>query len=441
VSRLASERTGPRRATAAVFDPPPPALPGSSIFFLNRFYWPDIAATGQMLTDLAEDLARDGWNVTVLAARTGYNGGAGKLASEEWRNGVRILRISSTQFGRGQIAGRLADYLSYMVGAFLRLLRTSPPDIVVALSDPPFLLGPVLAAGRVRGFRTVFWAQDLYPYLAAKLGLLREDAASYRLLSAIARRLHARCDLVVAIGPQMERVLMAAGAPPQRTISIENWADAEAIQPVAHADNPFVLEHGLEGKFVILYSGNAGRAHTFDAVLEAARRLRRDSELVFLFIGGGRQLVDIREAAERDGLTNVRFLDYLPREQLRYSLSAASVSLVTENPEVVGLVVPSKTYGILASGRPIVFVGDKTSDVARVISDGDCGIVVSPDDPDRLVRVIRRLQHDTTEVVRLGENARRAAEEVYDRTHAVQKWAAAMGQVAVRMKGAKSLLP
>ncbi|HEX8903408.1 MAG TPA: glycosyltransferase, partial [Longimicrobiaceae bacterium] len=122
-----------------------------SVVFLNRFYWPDVAATGQMLADLAEDLAAAGWKVTVVTSRTGYHAEGGPLPREEVHNGVRIVRVRATRFGRGRIAGRVGDYASYLAGAFLRLLRIPRPDLVVAMTDPPFLLAPALVAGRLRG--------------------------------------------------------------------------------------------------------------------------------------------------------------------------------------------------------------------------------------------------------------------------------------------------
>jgi len=157
--------------------------------------------------------------------------------------------------------------------------------------------------------------------------------------------------------------------------------------------------------------------------MHAARALRAEHDVVFMFIGGGKRFPELRATADREGLRNVRFLDYLPREQLSFSLSAASVSLVTEEPEVEGLLVPSKTYGILSSGRPLIFVGSPASDVAGIVRDADCGLVVSPDDGGGLVRAIAALRHDPVRLATLGANARRAAEQTYDRRHATGRWA------------------
>jgi glycosyltransferase involved in cell wall biosynthesis len=394
----------------------------ASIVFLNRFYWPDVAATGQMLSDLAEDLAADGWRVTVITSAGVYDGRRGALPREEERNGVRILRAGGTRFGRHGLAGRVFDYLSYLGGALLRLLRVGRADLVVAMSDPPLLptLG-VLTRWRTRA-RLVYWVQDLFPEIAGRLGVLDPAGLVYRAASAFARWLHRRCDLVIALGPRMARALVAAGARPERTTFVDNWADAAAIRPLAPEDNSFLGEHGLRGRFVVLYSGNAGRAHVFDAVMQAADLLRDQTEILFLFIGGGQRIPELRATVERERLPNVRFLDYLPREELSRSLSSATVALVTEDPGVEGLLVPSKTYGILASGRPILFVGSPESDVARVVDEAECGVIADPDDGATLARVILGLRSEPARLARMGANARRAAEERYDRRHATRRW-------------------
>jgi colanic acid biosynthesis glycosyl transferase WcaI len=406
-----------------------PAAP--SIVFLNRFYWPDVAATGQMLNDLAEDLAADGWSVTVITSAAAYDGRRSPLPRQEERHGVRIRRVGGTRFGRHGISGRILDYGTYLGGALLQLLLVGRRDVVVAMSDPPFLSTlPILTRWRTRA-RSVYWVQDLFPEIAGRLGVLHPRGIVYRVAAAMARALHRRCDLVIALGPRMARALVAAGAPPERTTWVDNWADASAIRPVAPEANDFLREQGLEGKFVVLYSGNAGRAHVFDAVIHAADLLRDESGIIFLFIGGGQRIPELRATVERERLPNVRFLDYLPREALSGSLSAASVSLVTEDPGVEGLLVPSKTYGILASGRPILFVGSPESDVARIVAEVDCGAIADPGDGASLARVILGLRSDPGELARMGGNARRAAEERYDRRHATRRWGiAARGLLA-----------
>ena len=392
-----------------------------SVVLLNRFYWPDAAATGQMLTDLAEDLAQAGWQVMVIAGRTRYALDR-RVASEEERNGVRIVRTWSTGFGRRSLAGRLVDYIAYLSSAFVRLLRAPRHDVIVAMSDPPFLVGLALTVGWFRQTPVVYWVQDLFPQIAGRLGVLKADGFLYRMLAALGRRLNRSSDAVITLGPAMTRQAVWASAHPDRTVCVPNWADTAAIRSVPPEDNPFVREHGLTDRFVVLYSGNAGRAHRFEAVLEAARRLRSEEDILFLFIGGGAKLPELRAAVEEEELPNVRFMDYVAREELRNSLSAADVSLVTEDPAVVGHLVPSKTYGIMASGRPVLFVGSESSDVAAVVREHGCGLVVGPDDPDGLVAALRRLRADPALGERLGARGREAAVRLYDREVATLRW-------------------
>lgn len=398
----------------------------SSLVFLNRFYWPDHGATAQMLTDLAEDLAASGCAVTVVTGRATYDGARAELAADETRNGVRILRVWSPSLGRARPLARLLGYASYYIGAFLRLLTLPRPHAIVAMTDPPLLLGAAVVAAKLRRCRAVLWSQDLYPQVAVRLGAFAPGGLLDRGFSALSRVLNRAADAVVALGPRMRDELIACGARPERTVLCPNWADASAIRPVHTRDNTFVKEHGLDGRFVVLYSGNAGRSHTFDAVLRAARELRSDADVLFLFIGGGHRKRDIRREATAHGLDNVRFLGYQPRERLHESLSAASLSLVTQDPPMDGLLVPSKTYGILASGRPVLFIGSEQSDVAAIVRDAGCGFVAAPDDAAAVVRAIRSLKDHPAEAERLGAAARRAAVQRYDRRLATSRWSDAV---------------
>jgi colanic acid biosynthesis glycosyl transferase WcaI len=404
-----------------------------SVVFLNRFYAPDVAATGQILADLAEDLARDGWDTTVVTGRGRYRDATegAPLPAAEVRNGVRVRRVWTTTLGGASIVGRLASHASYLCGAFCALLRARRGTIVVAMTDPPFLLLPALLVARLRGLRVATWVQDVYPQLAVALGVLAPESALSRLLHQLARAAFRRCDVVITLAPAMSRVVVDMGARPERVVHVHNWADADAICPVSPDANPFVREHGLRGRFVVLYSGNAGRAHTFDAVLQAAHALRSDPEILFLFVGGGARLPALRREVDRAGMeASVRFLPYQPRGMLAASLSSADVALVTEAPEAAGLVVPSKTYGAMASGRPILYVGAEDSEVADMVREHACGIVVRHDDVEGVARAIRMLKSDPAVRTRMGAAGRRAVEARYDRRHGTGRFGAVLTELA-----------
>jgi colanic acid biosynthesis glycosyl transferase WcaI len=392
-----------------------------SVVFLNRSYWPE-RPSGQMLNDLTEDLVRRGWDVTVITSRTPYGAGPGRLARREKRNGVRIVRVTADAFGRGRSVGRALRYLQYLVGVLRALSRHPEPDVVVAMSDPPLVLLPALLLARVRRARTVCWVRNVAHHEAAAFGLEREGSVIHRGFEALARLAHRRCDVLVSSGERIADELLAAGAPSDRVLCIHNWADSRRIWPVRPDSNPFRAEQGLNGAFVVLYSGRAGPEHRFSEVMEAAWQLREQQDIRFLFIGGGEQWPYLEADAWRLGLENVRFMDYQPRERLTYSLSAADVSLVSENPGLAGRGVPSKTFGILASGRPLLFVGSERSEVARIVSEHECGLVVPPGEADALVDALLSLKDNPQEAAAMGARAREAAVTLYDRRIATYRW-------------------
>ena len=403
-----------------------------SVAFLNRFYAPDVAATGQILADLAEDLAAQGWETTVITGRARYDGQGEALPRSELRRGVRVLRVWTATLRRRPMLGRVLACATFLLSAFPALWRVPRRSVVVAMTDPPFLLVPVLLVARIRGFQVAAWVQDVYPQLAVALGVLRPDSVLSRLLHAVARGTYRRCDVVITLAPAMSRVMTGMGVAPDRVVHVHNWADAAAIRPLPLAQNPFVREHGLSSRFVVLYSGTAGRAHTFDAVVAAARELSSEPEILFLFVGGGARMPELRRAVERSGASHsVRFLPYQPREALAASMSAGDVALVTETPSTAGLLLPSKTYGAMASGRPILYVGSEDGDVAKLVRKHECGIVVRHDDPAGVVRAVRRLKADPELRERMGRAGRTAAEMLYDRRHATRRYGALLDRLAV----------
>jgi len=355
------------------------------VAFLNRVYPPAPGATGALLSDLAPALVDRGWRVTVL---TGPAKDA--PASETTGDGVHVERVSALSFTRESTLRRGAAYASLFPAFLARGLRIPSPDVFVTKTDPPMLkvLGPVLA--RLRGARAVHWAQDLYPEVAEGVGVIDEDgllARTMRGLSNWALRGH---DRVVTVGRCMrERLVRERGLDPETVSVIPNWPPS-VVEPVPHDENPFRAEHDLDGRFVVMYSGNMGLAHPFDAVLDAAARLRGEApDVLFLFVGEGPRKDELRQQVRRRGLDNVRFLPFQPMERLHQSLSAADLHLVTMRPELEGLVVPSKLYGALGAGRPALFLGPSGSEAARVIEENDCGAVLPEPSGEGLAEAIQ----------------------------------------------------
>jgi glycosyltransferase involved in cell wall biosynthesis len=393
------------------------------VIILNQFFYPDISATSQLMTDLAESFTERGIEVTALSGRGLYNGGRPLTAREDF-NGIKIERAWATSFGKRSMPGRLSDYLSFYIGASLKLLRLPRHDVIMALTTPPLIGAVALAVGRIRRMSVVALVQDVYPDIAVALGALPARNPLTRTLDRVSRAVLKGSDRVIVLSECMRsRILAKIGSRYASKIDvIHNWADGEKIFPVEDAENPFLKRHDLEGRFVVLFSGNLGRVNEFSTVLEAARRLGDRADILFLFIGEGAASREIKEYVERNHLRNIRTLPYQSRSDLRYSLAAGSASLVTLAEGLAGLSVPSKTYGILAAGRPILFVGDKRSDVARIVAENACGEVFEPGDSERLAETIKRWSEDREELRRLGRSARALFDSRFDRSRAVSSY-------------------
>jgi len=398
------------------------------VVFVNRYFFPDHSATSQMLSDLAFALAARGHEIHVVASRLCYDDPAADLPKEETVQGVEVHRAWSSRFGRGHLAGRLLDYLSFYPAVFAKLLPLlRPGDVAVAKTDPPLLSVPVCLAARLRGAKTVNWLQDLFPEAAAALGIRAAQGLPGRLLAGLRDWTLGRAAMNVTPGRRMAEDLRRRGGWP--VTAIANWADGEAVRPLAAEANPLRAEWGLAGRFVAAYSGNLGRAHEFDTLLAAAEILRGESGVVFLFIGGGHGYGRAREEARRRGLDNVLFKPYQPRERLGLSLTLADVHLISLLPGLEGQVVPSKFYGALAAGRPVAFVGAKDGELAGEIARHACGAAFEPGDAAGLADFLRLLRREPAARGQMGRNARAAFANEFEQAHAVAQWRALLDRL------------
>ncbi len=391
------------------------------VLILNQFFYPDISATSQLMTDLAEDLAAQGAEVTALCSNVSYVGGKSFARSETY-GAVRIERVPVIAFDRENILRRLGSYLSFYVSAFWRLLRLPKQDVILVLTTPPLVAIVAYALRVLKGSKVAYLVQDLYPDIAYAFQMMRQKSFPGRVLDAIALFLLQRADAVIALGRCMQERLVAKGVSAEKVHVIPNWADGTQIVPIPRAGNPFRATHGLEEKFIVLYSGNMGRAHDFTAILKSMQQLSAEKDIVFLFIGGGPKLGELKSFIESHSSVNVRLLDYVPREELRQSMGAADVSIVAVADGLEGLVVPSKLYGIMASGRPALYVGPAASEAARTIESYKCGFVVSNSDADGFTHAILSAKRDAGAAQSMGAAARQAFEKEFDRPVATRRY-------------------
>lgn len=402
------------------------------LIFVNRYFHPDHSATSQILSDLAFFLAGQGHAVGVVASRQLYDDPTARLSARENRDGVRIHRVWSSRFGRRTLIGRAIDYITFYAGAAWALLRlTDTGDIVVAKTDPPLVSVIGAWVARRKGAILVNWLQDLFPEVAQELGVSLTDGRLGSVLARLRDGSLRHAAMNVVLGQRMAERLGQTGLASNRVTVIHNWTDDAAIVPLTHADNPLRAEWGLADAFVVCYSGNLGRAHEYETLIGAADRLRGREDILFLFIGGGHHQKDLETAVRGRGLTNVQFQPYQPREELGRSLAVADIHWISLRPELEGLVVPSKFYGVAAAGRPILMIGDLDGEFGRIISEHDCGVVVPVGNVDKLAEMILDLAADPARCAKMGLRARAMLDEKFSRQRSFELWLALLEKVTV----------
>ena len=403
---------------------------GMRLLFINRYFYPDISATSQLLTELAEDLAAQGDRVTVITGNTPYFGEEERFPAHGMHNGVHIERVGFGHFDRSHTFGRLADYLSFSISALWAAVRAKDQDCLVVLSDPP-LLSLLAAAVQFikKPLKTICWLQDVFPDIAIRAGMLREGPVGW-FLNRVARWSLDRMSQVIVIGRCMEDHLYRSGISRNRIVVIPNWADGSQIKSIGRIDNEFIKAQGLEDRFVVMYSGNFGIAHEMETILSLLYETLDLPRLVFCFIGEGAHKQRLVEVARHERWEHIRVLPYQPKQTLQQSLSAGDVHLVSLRANMAGLSVPSKIYGIMAAGRPMIFIGPEESEVAALIRESQCGFVVRPGDPQAAADAVRACYRDRNLCEQKGLAARTYFDRYGDRPRATAQFLQVLQKVA-----------
>ena len=386
-----------------------------NVRFIHQYFYPDYSSVSQVISQIAFYLAMQGHDVSVICSRNKYDRVQGDdiHPGREVVQGVDIRRCWGPSFGRRSLSGYFLDMVSFCVPAGLRAMIMPKADTVVLLTNPPLfsLLG--VAAKRIRKERFVYVLMDVYPDIAVQAGMMKEGSIAEKISRRISRVSLREADCVVVLGDDMKNVAIREGAFPEDVVVIPNWADPEQVYPVPPEENPLRRAWVLEGKFVIEYSGNFGVSHDFEVLLSVAAELAPDDTIRFLLIGDGVRRPEIEKIVSERKLPNVILQPYQDASSLPESLSAGDVHYVSLRKGFEGLVVPSKAYGAMAAGRPIVFQGAETGEIARMVKKEGIGFVVPPGDRKELRDRILELRGNPDLRKRQGETARRVLEERY----------------------------
>ncbi len=392
------------------------------ILLLNQVNHPDVAATAQHAHDLARHLAAHGHEVTAIASRSLYGQKGAALPKRETVDGVEIIRVGKSLFGKAGIVARIADFGLFYLAAGFRAIFAKRYDVVICFTTPPFIAVVGWLMRLLRGTRFVYWVMDLYPDIAVACGVMRPKGISTRFFRSINRFCLRRADRTVVLGRCMEQRVHDHGATGGNVRRIGVWATQHVGEPIEHAENPYRKKWDLGDRFVVMYSGNFGLAHDVDTMCRAAERLKDDDRVRFVFAGGGKKKQEVEEFVRSHNLTNCVLAPYQPLENLDESLSCADLHLASLIEGGEGMIVPCKLFGVMGARRACVFIGHPTSELARVLEEHDCGVNVRQGDVDSLVATIERLRDDPAQCREMGERAYEALHTAYDSQTCCEQW-------------------
>lgn len=411
----------------------------TTVTVLTEYFYPEEASTAQLLTDLTTRLT-DRFDVRVVTGRPNYHDDERdrSVPARETHDGVDVARVRATRFDKDSLPLRVCNWLSFTLLTLVELLRRHRgSDVLVTLSNPPILPVATWLVKRLLGTPYVYVIYDVYPDVPVELGLLSRDGLVARAWWRVMDAIYCDADRIVVLGESMERHLRErmAGDPdfdPAKIETIPNWADGEFVEPMDKVDNDFAQEQGTVEPFTLLYSGNVGRFHDVQTAIDAIGILeeRGRDDVQLLVIGEGAEKERLREYVDREGISNVRFLPFQPRERLPETLTCGDASLVGVKSEMEGLCVSSKLYTSLAAGVPVLAVVGEGDEVARVVREHDCGEHVSPGDAAAAADVLATWADDPDRTGSMGANARECFEERFTVDHAVASYADLLDDVA-----------
>jgi colanic acid biosynthesis glycosyl transferase WcaI len=361
------------------------------LLVFSQTFVPDPASVGQHMADVAIEMARRGHRVRVYTSARGYDDPSVRYPARENLHGVDVRRLPFASFGKKSILTRIIGTASFMSQVFLRGLFTPNIGGIFFSTSPPLIGVVACLIGLIRGIPVAYWAMDLNPDQLIALGKVQPMDLSAKFLERVNRWILRRAALVVALDRFMAERLKQRADLENKLLVMPPWPHDEHLEKVAKKDNSFIARNGLAGKFVIMYSGNHSSSNPLQTILDAAAILRDQPNLKFVFIGGGIGKKAVEEFAREKQLDNVLCLPYQPLEELKYSLPAADVHIVSLGEAMVGIIHPCKIYGAMAAGRPILYLGPKPSHISDLLDAHPIGWNIHHGDVQGAVATIRQI--------------------------------------------------
>lgn len=400
------------------------------LWVISELYYPEETSTGYYLTRIAEGLT-DVFSVKVICGQPNYSARGTKAAVRERRREVEIFRVAGTTLDKNKIPFRLINMLSLSISTFFKaLFNFQKADTVLVVTTPPLLPFIAALAARLRGAKYTLLIHDNYPEILIAAGKTTPESFFSKMMNGANRRLYSRAAKIIVVGRDMKKLIerkiekiensnKKSRAP---VVFISNWAELEAVAPEPRGANRLLKELNIEEKFVFLYAGNMGYPNDLASILRCAEKLGADGKFHFIFLGAGVRRKWLEKEIAEKRMRNVSLLDPRPRAEQKTFLNACDVALVSLVKKMRGVSMPSRTYNILAAGKPILALSESDSELEMIINEERIGWSVPPDEPETLLKVIYGIYAEREKLEQMGIRAREAAVEKYSLEKAISEY-------------------
>ncbi len=416
------------------------------ILIYSYNYHPEPIGIAPLMTELAEGLVKRGHEVRVITGmpnypqREIYDGYRGKWYITEQKNGVTIQRSYLRIKSKPNLVDRLLLELSFVFTSLLQVFKGRRPDVIILTVPPLFGTLPVTIFGWLYNCPVLLNVQDILPEAAVRIGLLK-NKWMIRTLATLEKFAYRTAHTISVIADGFRENLVNKGVPVNKIVCIPNWVNVNFICPLPKQNNSWISSHQLDGKFVVLYSGNIALTQGLETVIEAAVCLRHIKDIVFVIVGESKALQRLQEYCLLNGADNVLLLPLQPREKLPEMLAASDVGLIVQKHNVISFNMPSKIPLLLASGRPIVGSVPATGTAAKAIQLSGGGIIVEPESPNAMAAAVHNLYADRTLGAKLGDTGRQFAKENYSLEQALDRYELLFAHIVANRKSTVGILP
>lgn len=397
------------------------------LWVITELYYPELTSTGYYLTAIAEGLT-DEFDVKVLCGQPNYSARGTKAPKREIYRDVEIFRAAGTTFDKNIIFLRIINMLTLSLSIFFKALQNiEKGDKVLVVTTPPSLPFITAIACLVKGANYVLLIHDNYPEMLVAVKKARENSILVKVLNHLNRWLYKYAAKIIVCGRDMyELVLKKTEGLDIPIVTIQNWAELETVKPLPRDENSLLMELGIEKKLVFLYAGNFGHPNDIESIIECAFNLRDDERFCFVFLGSGVKRKWLEKQVSERNLLNVLLLDPRPRSEQNIFLNACDVGIVTLVRKMWGVSMPSRTYNMLAAGKPILALTEENSEIYRVINEDEVGWFVPSNDPEALLQKLLEIYESRDQFHKFGRNARNSALEKYSSAIAIKKYKVAL---------------